>query len=96
MPGWEALESYLARRAGITTPTSTLAKVRGRNVLLSVRFDRDASGARLGYSSALTLLEAIDGDRLSYPDIAEVVSRYSPRPKSDLAELYRRMVFFWY
>ena len=39
------------------------------------------------------MLEATDGERRSYLEIAEVIERDSPRSTEDLAELYRRIVF---
>ncbi|MHB1783455.1 MAG: HipA domain-containing protein, partial [Acidimicrobiales bacterium] len=53
----------LAYLAGITVPASTLLTVDGRQVLVIVRFDRAGSKeASVGYVSALTMLEARDGD----------------------------------
>ncbi|MGH9067997.1 MAG: type II toxin-antitoxin system HipA family toxin, partial [Acidimicrobiales bacterium] len=92
VPGWEKLESDLAVRAGIDMATTEVVQVRGRNVLTSHRFDRDGR-RRVGFASALTMLEAADGDRRSYLEIAEVAEVHSPRPEADLAELYRRIVF---
>jgi serine/threonine-protein kinase HipA len=39
------------------------------------------------------MLEASNGDRRSYLEIAEVAEMNSPQPVADLAELYRRIVF---
>jgi serine/threonine-protein kinase HipA len=39
------------------------------------------------------MLEASDGDRRSYLEIAEVVEVHSPQPRADLVELYRRIAF---
>jgi serine/threonine-protein kinase HipA len=61
VPGWEKLAADLAVRAGITTAPTDLVQVRGRHVLLSHRFDR-VGGRRIGLVSALTMLEAADGD----------------------------------
>src|SRR5262249_12692582 len=47
-------------------------------VLVVDRFDR-AGSQRVGYVSAMTLLEANDGDERSYLDIAEVIEAESPR-----------------
>jgi len=46
-----------------------------------------------GYVSAMTMLEASDGDRRSYLEIAEVIERQSPRVGEDLRELWRRIAF---
>jgi serine/threonine-protein kinase HipA len=66
--------------------------VAGRNVLIVHRFDRTA-GIRVGFASALTMLEATDGEQRSYLEIADVIERHSPTPTSDLRELYRRIIF---
>jgi serine/threonine-protein kinase HipA len=66
--------------------------VAGRHVLVVNRFDR-TSGQRIGFASALTMLEAADGEQRSYLEIAEVIERQSPSPTFDLLELYRRIIF---
>jgi len=90
--GWEEVELRLARRSGLTVSDSRLSVVAGRNVLIVNRFDR-AAGQRAGFASALTMLEASDGDQRSYLEIAEVIERQSPAPTSELRELYRRIIF---
>ncbi len=55
------------------------------------RFDR-SDGLRTGFTSALTMLEASDGEQRSYLEIAEVIERHSSRAVADLRELYRRIV----
>jgi serine/threonine-protein kinase HipA len=39
------------------------------------------------------MLEAVDGERRSYLEIAEVIERLSPRADVDLRELFRRITF---
>jgi len=56
------------------------------------RFDRAMDG-RIGFASALTMLEAADGDQRSYLEIADVIERLSPSPTKDLHELFRRIIF---
>jgi serine/threonine-protein kinase HipA len=90
--GWEQLELRLARRAGLNVAESELVSVAGRHVLIVDRFDRH-DGQRSGFVSALTMLEATDGEQRSYLEIAEVIERNSPRPTADLRELYQRIVF---
>ncbi len=90
--GWEEVQLRLARRSGITVSDSRLSLVAGRHVLIVNRFDR-TPGHRIGFASALTMLEAADGEQRSYLEIAEVIERYSPSPTSDLRELYRRIIF---
>jgi len=90
--GWEEVELRLARRAGLRVSDSVLSEVAGRHVLVVHRFDRSAS-RRVGFASALTLLEATDGEQRSYLEIADVIERHSPTATSDLHELYGRIVF---
>lgn len=90
--GWEELELRLARRAGLDVAESELVQVAGRNVLIVDRFDR-CDGQRTGFTSALTMLEATDGEQRSYLEIAEVIERHSPKANADLRELYGRIIF---
>lgn len=93
--GWEKLTLDLASRAGIDVAPSRLVPVlHDRDPVLVVdRFDRDPAGRRIGFASALTMLEAGDRERRSYLEIADVIERLSLRPGADLAQLYRRIVF---
>ncbi|MGH3164903.1 MAG: type II toxin-antitoxin system HipA family toxin [Trebonia sp.] len=90
--GWEELELRLARRAGLDVAQSEIVLVAGRNVLIVDRFDRH-DAQRTGFASALTMLEATDGEQRSYLEIAEVIERHSPQATTDLWELYRRIIF---
>jgi len=90
---WEATALDLAERAGITVPIRQLLTVEGSSVLLLDRFDRTDAGHRIGYMSALTLCQASDGDRGDYLDIAESLAAVSADPKTDLAELWRRIAY---
>lgn len=91
---WEKTALDLARLAGITVPESTLLTVAGRHVLVIDRFDRAGSkDARVGYVSALTMLEARDGDTASYLDIAAVIEVVSSAATEDLRQLWRRVAF---
>jgi serine/threonine-protein kinase HipA len=92
MGGWEKLELNLARRAGLHVAESELVLVDGRHVHIVSRFDRE-DGKRIGFASALTMLEASDREQHSYLEIADVIERHSDRPEADLHELYRRIVF---
>jgi serine/threonine-protein kinase HipA len=69
-----------------------LLRVADRHVLVVDRFDR-RGGARVGYASAMTMLEASDGDQRSYLEIAEVVEERSPAATAELRQLWRRMAF---
>ena len=89
---WEHLSLVLARRCGIHAAESSLVKVAGKNVLLVRRFDRTTS-ARIGYVSAMTMLEANEGDAGSYIDITEVITENGLSVTRDLEELWRRIAF---
>lgn len=89
---WEAVTSVLAREAGIRVPNSALEVGDGKPVLIVDRFDR-AGDLRIGYVSAMTMLEAQDGDQGSYLEIAEAIEGTSPSADRDLAELWRRVAF---
>lgn len=90
----------LARRCGLSTCQARLQNINDRDVLMLRRFDRqstDQGYLRLGFVSALTVLDAEDGylgrDRWSYPLLADELRRWSSRPQQDCVELFRRMVF---
>ena len=89
---WEAVALRLAHDAGIRVPPSALHTVDGRSVLVVERFDR-VEGERIGYVSAMTMLERVDGESGSYLEIADVITRNSPQATEDLRELWRRMAF---
>ncbi len=90
--GWEAVALQLARRAGIDVPESTLHLIDGKAVLIVQRFDR-IEDRRIGYVSAMTMLESADGEQGSYLDIAGVIERSSPHTGADLRQLWRRIAF---
>jgi serine/threonine-protein kinase HipA len=89
---WEKVALDLARRAGISVPDSQLIRVGDRSVLIIDRFDRHGH-ARIGYASAMTMLEAGDGDQRSYLEIAEVIEERSTTVTTDLRQLWRRVCF---
>jgi serine/threonine-protein kinase HipA len=89
---WEAVALKLARDAGIQVPRFDLHDIDRRPVLIVRRFDRDPRG-RIGYVSAMTMLEAIDGEHGSYLEIAEAIEERSSAATADLRELWRRIVF---
>jgi serine/threonine-protein kinase HipA len=90
---WEAVALDLAAAAKIQVPASESLEISGRTVLVVERFDRTAGGKRLGYISAMSMLESGDGERGSYLEIADAIERESPSPVTDLAELWRRVAF---
>jgi serine/threonine-protein kinase HipA len=90
--GWEAVTLQLARDAGIDAAASRLEQIAGRSVHIVDRFDR-RDGGRVGYASAMTLLEAVDGESRSYLDLVEVIEEESDRASADIRELWRRVAF---
>jgi serine/threonine-protein kinase HipA len=89
---WEKVAHDLARAAGISLPDSELIEVGDAHVFIVTRFDRLA-GARVGYASARTMLNAGYGEQRSYLEIAEVIEERSPDAAADLLELWRRIAF---
>lgn len=91
---WEYVLLELARQAGIRVPDARLERIGNQYVLIVKRFDREPTTQhRVAYASALTMLEARDGEQRSYLDIAEAIEEVSPRATDDLQELWRRIVF---
>jgi len=89
---WESVALRLAALAGIDVPSSRLHIIDRKPVLVVDRFDR-ADRRRIGYASAMTMLEVADGERGSYLDIADVIETRSTRVQDDLRQLWRRMAF---
>jgi len=89
---WEAVALALAAHAGIRTPDYELIQVGEKPVLLSRRFDRDAL-TRVPFLSALSMMGLKDGERASYPELADVLTQQGAQAAADAKELYRRMVF---
>lgn len=86
---WEATALDLAEAAGVRVSRRRLIRVEGRHVLLLDRFDRDP--ARIGYMSAMTVLELHDGDQSDYSDIADRLAEVSAQASADARELFRRV-----
>lgn len=89
---WEKVALDLAQGAGVTVESSQLVRIGDRHVLIVDRFDRRGA-VRIGYASAMTMLEAGPGDQRSYLEIAEVIEERSPAATRDLRQLWRRMAF---
>lgn len=89
---WEAVALRLADQAGIRVPDLGLHEVDGTAVLIVERFDR-IGNLRIGYVSAMTLVEAADGDQGSYTDIALAIQEHGAKPTDDIRELWRRVAF---
>lgn len=89
---WEEIAFRLAERAGIVTPAHELLQVAGKAVLLSRRFDRSGT-SRVPFLSAMAMTGSTDGQRGSYPEIVDTLTRYGARAKADAQALYRRVAF---
>ncbi len=89
---WEHLALELARDAGISAARSRLLSIDDHDVVLLSRFDRTGEW-RIPFLSAMTMLDAVDQDTRSYLEIAEAIRRFGAVPRSDLRELWRRLVF---
>lgn len=91
----EAAGLELARRVGISVPNSRITTSLDRDVLLITRFDRPGGRTRLMTISALTMLGFSDflGARWSsYPEILDVLRKFSASGAGLGAELFERIV----
>ena len=94
---WEMTVHELAAMCGLSVPEARLEKFsRYGSTYLVKRFDRNGL-VRIHYASAMTLLGKTDGasaaDGTSYLDLAAYIKAYGSNPKSDLRELWKRIVF---
>jgi len=94
---WEMVAHELAALCGLDVPEAMLEKFSSfGSTFLVKRFDRKGS-KRVHFASAMTLLGKTDGasaaDGSSYLDIAAFIKSYGARPKKDLTELWKRIVF---
>lgn len=90
---WESIALHLAEMAGINVPQHELITVGGKRALLSRRFDRAGLDHRIPFLSAMSMTGLQDGDRGSYPEMADTLAEHGGNVKADVKELYRRMVF---
>ena len=89
---WEEIAFRLAEGAGIETPSHRLVRVADRAVLLSRRFDR-AGRVRIPFLSAMAMTGSRDGERGSYPELADALAQHGANPVAQTAALFRRMAF---
>ena len=83
----------LAARCGLRVPEARLELGRSDSpVALIRRFDRRGH-VRIPYMSARTALDWEGPEGRYYTDIADVIRQVSSRPREDLHELWRRIVF---
>jgi serine/threonine-protein kinase HipA len=94
----EYIAIRLAAIAGMRAASAALRHVRGKDVLLIERFDREKTKegwTRRALVSALTLLELDEmmARYASYEDLASVIRHRFTTPKETLRELFARMLF---
>ncbi len=94
---WEKVASDLALLCGLNVPESKLEKFsKLGSTFLVKRFDRKGE-KRIHFASAMTLLGKTDGasaaDGTSYLDMVSFIKSNGSRPKTDLTELWKRIVF---
>ena len=92
VPAWEYISLKMAAQCGIETPGIKLIHVLNKNVLLLNRFDRNGS-IRIPFLSAMSMLDASDGEQRSYLEIVDVLSSHGAKTSEDMKELWKRMVF---
>ena len=94
---WEKVVHDLARMCGLNVPESRLETFSNLgSTFLVKRFDRDG-GRRIHFASAMTMLGKVDGassaDGTSYLELVSFLRANGASPKTDLVELFRRVVF---
>ena len=94
---WEKVVHDLAKMCGLNVPESKLEKFsKLGSTFLVKRFDREGE-KRIHFASAMTLLGKTDGasaaDGTSYLDIVGFIKSNGASPKTDLIELWKRIVF---
>jgi len=95
---WEYFCHVMGRKAGLNVAETSTIPGEDYHILLSKRFDRNDSGKRIHFASALTLLGLTDGDNAStgygYPDIVDFIIQNGSNVEQNLEELYRRVAFY--
>lgn len=93
---WEMLCHELALASGVEMFPSEIRRLSSEHhTFLTKRFDRIGE-QRIHFSSAMTQLQYYDGEQsagASYLEIAEFLSNNGAQTKTDLAQLWRRIVF---
>lgn len=83
----------LARDVGLNAPDARLMLERTTSpIALIRRFDRDGT-ARIPYISARTALERHGTEQGAYTDLAQFIQQHSDNPRTDMRELWSRIVF---
>ncbi len=92
---WETVTYELAKVAGINMAECKAQQFSSKHhTFLTKRFDRTSDGQRVHFASAMAMLGFVDGQEgASYLDIVDFLTTYGGNVKSDLEELWRRIVF---
>lgn len=95
---WEHFSHIMGRKAGLNVAETGTITGENYHILLSKRFDRNPSGKRIHFASALTLLGLTDGDNAStgygYTDIVDFIIGRGSNIRQNIEELYRRVAFY--
>jgi serine/threonine-protein kinase HipA len=96
--GWEMVTNELAKNVGMNVAVSKVQKFSSKHyTFLTKRFDRTDLDDRIHYASAMTMLGYVDGNNfqngVSYLEIVEFLTKNGANIKSDLTELWQRIVF---
>jgi len=92
---WEFVVHELAIKCGLNVPEAKIVKFsKYGTTYLTKRFDRIGT-RRIYFASTMTLLGKLDGEsgECSYLDIVKFINQYGISPKTDLLELWKRIVF---
>ena len=95
---WEMVTHELAVLCGLNVPEAKCERFsKNGSTFLVKRFDRTPKNKRIHFISAMTALGKIDGnnaqDGTSYLDIVQCIQQQGSKPKEDLLELWKRIVF---
>ncbi|VAW75875.1 Toxin HigB / Protein kinase domain of HipA [hydrothermal vent metagenome] len=92
---WEYVTYQLALDAGINMSECRLERFNSlHHTFLTRRFDRTPE-SRVHFTSAMTQLGYYDGEyEASYLELAQYLTDHGSNTKQDLAELWRRIVFY--
>ena len=89
---WEGVALNLARQAGISVPDTQIIEITNKPILLSYRFDRIGNN-RIPFLSGMSMIGAEDNETHSYLELADALRRYGARPREDIQNLWKRIVF---
>ena len=90
----EAATLRLARLCGIDAPDVVLVEgpIKQQPIAVIERFDR-FEGKRFPYVSAQTMLNSPTADNRTYAEIADAIRMHGAEPRSDLRNLFQRVLF---